>query len=186
MNKIISLTIGMLLLAGCAGVEQIDRIESKISAKEFNDLTSSYENRPTFMSVRKHSNGTESLTFEMDLYGSGVSTRDFDKTRISEYVATIDKYIEWEAKAVSKGDIFTKEIATIKAGGTQSDYKYKFVFHSGNAKKHYLTITVCTWIMCIPENDQVYDLSNAKMLKSTLLDYKEGLITVENISSQYQ
>ena len=184
MKKILFI-LTLTTLVACGGITNIDRFESGVTAKQFNDVTSNYEDRPSFTSIRHHSNDTVSLTITMDLYGNGISTRDFDSALIPKYIEVIDKYISWESKAAFRGDIFTKEIATIKAGGMQSDYKYKFMFHSGNDTDHYLVVTVCTFLMCLPENDQVYNLDNAKILKSALLDFKARGIKAVNVSNEY-
>lgn len=183
--RFISAILLLISITSCTTLTESQRFHSQLSAKEFNSVSSKYMDRPTFLSISNFSDNTSSLTVLMDLYGQGQSGLFLDKARSQQYIDAIDKYLAWENKAKTRGDMFTKEISTIKAGGSMTDLKYKFTFHSGNQNQHYLSIIYCTAVMCIDKVTQYYDVANAKELKELLLQFKQDSIKVNDIDSEY-
>ena len=135
-----------LLWIGCTTVNEETRVSSPLRAVEYNSVAAKYLERPTFVKVRELSNRKEVLMVEMEQYSYGLGGKmenlnrfntQFLRDSVSEYVALIDKFLEWEEMAVERGDQFTKEIGTAPAWNDSFGAKQKFEFHSGNTNNHF-------------------------------------------------
>jgi hypothetical protein len=105
------------------------------------------------------------LRVEYDKYGSGNGWVNFVKQYVDDYVQLIDKYIEWEKIASSKGDLLNKVIgeADLWIGAS-----LVFRFYSGNERKHYLEITAGESILL--------DKENVLVLRNLLIKFKNNQI----------
>jgi hypothetical protein len=101
--------------------------------------------------------------------------------RVDKYLALIDKYFEWEAKATERGDILqSKELGYVDL---ISGVKNKFSFYSGSSTNHYLIIE--EGLLGQYNSAMVFDKSNVQELKTLFEDFVGGEIKV-NDESIYQ
>ncbi|MCG6233089.1 hypothetical protein [Vibrio furnissii] len=184
-------TLGLLgVLAGCATIQDSNRISSDLSASEFNSISSQYMPKPTFVSLETFSSGEKALainmkTYAMNKYGMDNSEIRYNREFVDDYIGFIDKYLSWEKLAVDRQDAFTKEIGEAKSWYPGMDGDLKFTFYSGNSNNHYLTVTFCTMIICL-DNAHYYDRKNAERLKQLLEQLKNGQFVTTNIKDVYQ
>ncbi len=153
-------------------------------------------NRPTHVAIHNYSDDTESLVIEIDQYSKGIGKNNysrwlvlFDKAVVPEYISMIDKYIEWEGLAKSRGDIFTKKIGTVKSTTLAGTYTtMEFDFHSGNASNHYLCVYRSTPQMGLDKKVQAlyFDRDNSIILKDLLKKYETSRLGNSNIDQVYQ
>ncbi|WP_447039677.1 hypothetical protein [Vibrio alginolyticus] len=176
-----SITLG---LAACATFEET-RLNSSLTVKEFNSVYSTYADRPTFVKLYDYGNGINSVLVEMDTYHpSHYSLLNFGVDYAKEYIAYIDKYLEWENIASKRGDMLTKEIGSSYGQGEWE--KYTFSFYSGNSDSHYLEISNCS-LMCVEGSTiQYYDVAAAKELRRLLVNLESGNLKTVNTEEIYQ
>jgi hypothetical protein len=178
MKKII-MTLLTILIIGCASVGWVDsQIPINVSSKLFNDVASQYMDRPTFANLRTYKgNGSKTLVVQMVSYRlDSYHEIEFVPEHIDEYIANIDKYLQWEKTATKDGDLFTKEIGEVD----RFPFDVKFTFHSGNMTSHYLELSH------LGGNEQYYDRENAEKLRLFLLSYKNGEIVPSNVNEKYK
>lgn len=178
----ISAIILALALTSCTTVKESQRVSVPLTAQEFNSISSSYMGRPTFVSLETMSDGAEVLSVEVAMYANEPSAIRFLKTQAPEYQSAIDKYLEWNKLAKSRGDAITKDIKAIPVWNGEGD----FSFHSGNTNSHYLSIAFCAAGTCLTDRALYFDERGAKELKRLLGEYQAGSLKTTNIESVYK
>lgn len=179
------------LISACTSVSKETRISSAFQAREFNSVASQYMERPTFLSLQTYSDGRTALVIDMDEYGVGSAGYEIqgdyslrlDPAQAEAYVAFIDKYLEWESLASSRGDMLEKEIGRAPAAGAQSPGEARFAIYSGNAGAHYLQTQFCAVGTCIL--DMFFSRDDAVELKRVLVAVKAGKVGHLNIDDVY-
>lgn len=148
MNKFITLwVLSFLFLTGCATLESKVRVTSNLRIYEFNDLSSQYMARPTFVSVLNYSN-KKLLHVSTNEYGKvgyepeKVNHIYFSQSNVDKYITLIDKYLNWESIAIERNDLLDKQI-----GEAEGHHPLLFTLYSSNAKNHYLVITTNTGVV---------------------------------------
>ncbi|MCG3760637.1 hypothetical protein [Vibrio cincinnatiensis] len=184
--KILKLGLLALVLAGCTTVEQSTRLSTNLEAREYNSVYSKYMDRPTFTSIEKMSDGNTVLAISRDNYGTTSSPLRFSKEHVSKYTALIDKYIEWNQLAISRGDAITKEIGKAETWGNSMSGTLKFTFHSGNSAVHYLSISFCAAGTCLDDQALYFDLKNSQELKNLLVQLGSGAVKTEDVNAIYK
>lgn len=170
---------------GCTSIAKETRLSTPLAASEFNTLSSTYEERPTFVSLQTYSSGVIALVVDMDEYGLGKGEQvgydlpndyfiPFDTTKIDAYLPLIDKYFEWAELARARGDIIQREIGSAPGAGYQAAGEIKFTLNSGNASRQYLLLELCIIGVC--QNAMNFTPENAQELRSLLLRVKEGRV----------
>jgi hypothetical protein len=149
--------------------------------------------RPTFVEVETLSSGETVLMVEMDTYAVPSTYRGlrlspgeaevlrksqlrFLKEYVNKYVAAIDKFLEWESLASQRKEAFTRDISSVPAWGNIGNGTFKFKFHSGNDRSHFLVIAFSAAGTTLDEKAQYFDVRNAKELKRLLLAFESGSI----------
>lgn len=155
------------VLSSCSSmmVDSQNHISSNLRADDYNSISARYMKRPTFVSSVNMKNGSQYLNIKVDSYGVernlslSYKNRDF-------YVQSIDKYLSWERKAKSNGDVFNKEIGSVKELAGQASYYV--LFTSGNKHSHYLEFGI--EVFGKPEIDvATFDRANAVKLRGLLM-----------------
>lgn len=169
-----------LFLSACAS--EVIRVSSNLRAVEYNNISSQYMERPTFVAVEKLSGPDDRMRVEVDTYSSSATWVYFIREYVDEYIPLIDKYLKWEKIASSKGDQINKVIGT---AGLWAGASMQFSFYSGNAQRHYLVIEPCGLGLCSGETQLYVDKRNAEILKGLLIKFKKNEIH-QNDTSAYQ
>jgi hypothetical protein len=181
MKKIIISLSLVILLVGCKATSDISvkpiRIQSTINASEYNEFASKYLERPTWVSYAEYQTIPNRLYIQFDAYNALESSRlFFMQDRVETYIALIDKYSDWEAKASSRGDILEqKELGFVDG---VAGVKLKFSFYSGSSTNHYLIIE--EGLLGSYNFAMVFDKSNVQELKTLFEDFVAGKIKVTN------
>lgn len=185
MKLTFSLIVGLTLIA-CTTVDQSNRISTRLVGREFNSIASRYLDRPTFVAIEHMSDKTTVLRVKMSMYGAKESNLPFIQGKGAAYVGHIDKFLEWEALAKSRGDALTKDIGKAPAwsGGPSGDLK--FVFHSGNAAAHFLAISFCSVGTCLDDQAVYLDASSARELRRLILELDNGSLGKASVDSVYK
>ena len=174
--------LGIGFLSSCASLtpQTENRIASSLAAKEFNSISSTYMNRPTFVSSVIMKDGSQSLYVKVDSYGSAKGILSLSYANRDFYVRSIDKFLEWEKKAKANKHAFNKEIGNVKELSGRANYYLEFV--SGNEQSHYLEVGIQASLAGKLEIAS-FDRSNALKLRKLLLGmpYSE-----QSVSSSYQ
>lgn len=184
--KILKLGILTLILAGCTTIEQSTRLSTNLEAREYNSVYAKYMDRPTFTSIEKMSDGNTVLAISRDNYGTTFSPLRFSKDYVSQYTVLIDKYLEWNQLAISRGDAITKDIGKAQTWGNSMSGTLKFTFHSGNSTVHYLSISFCAAGTCLDDQSLYFDSKNARELKNLLVQLGSGLVEAKNENDIYK
>lgn len=186
MRKIM-IAAAALGLVGCATVSNETRVPAGFTAREFNTITSRYEERPTFARVQSMSSGSEILRIEMDQYGSTASqyygmdynhTIPFRRAEAPQYQAAIERFLEWEATARERGDILDgREIDRVSAfnGGA-----IRFSLYSGNASAHFLMMTYCAVGTCLESDSLFLDRAGAEGLHALMSRWLAGELVAQS------
>jgi hypothetical protein len=134
-----SLLVIITLLTGCAAgmIHTTYRVPSELQSTQFNSLASQYMVRPTFVSADTMKDGSRVLSVMIDSYGTHQPSVPFYERDKIKYIEAIDKYLEWEAKALNNKDILEKEILRVRNPNTLI---IQLNFHSGNEYNHYLSV----------------------------------------------
>jgi len=171
--------------SGCTSIAKQTNVATRLSASEFNSVTSAYEERPTFVSLQTYSSGVIGLVIDMDEYGMGKGAQvgydmpndyviPFDTTKVDAYLPLIDKYFEWAELARSRGDVIQREIGTAPGAGYQASGEIKFTLNSGSASRQYLLLELCIIGVC--QNPMNFTPENARELRALLMRVKEGRV----------
>lgn len=189
MKKAISLLLGaVLLLTGCGSwaPNGETRIQSDIAVLEYNDLRDNYMERPTFVSLRQRIGAEPALQIEVDQYGVEDGQLYFTPQSAQPLIDQIDKYLEWEAIALERGDQIDRKIGEAPS---ISGFKYVTSFFSGNAKSHYFVLGQCI-MGCLTGIDQKYrfyfDHENAVRLQGLLTQFRDGKVQALNEDEVYK
>lgn len=181
-KKMIALIL-LVTATGCATVKESTRIDTALTAREFNAIASQYLFRPTFVEMRLMNDGEQYLFVSTTAYSGEQQGLHFAKSRADGYIALINKYLKWESLARERQDSFTKEIGKDEAWKDSSTSQLAFTFHSGNATTHYLDIAFCSVGTCL--DGLYFDRGNAQALQSLLQSFKSGTLKHKEISSAY-
>lgn len=185
MKLIFSLIVALALVA-CTTLEQSNRISTRLVGKEFNSVASRYLDRPTFVAVEHLSDKTTVLRVTMSIYGAKESNLSFIQGKSAAYVVHIDKFLEWEALAKSRGDALTKDIGRAPAWANGLSGDLKFAFHSGNAAAHFLTISFCALGTCLDDQAVYLDAASARELRRLILALDNGSLGKASVDSVYK
>jgi len=157
----------MLLFAACATPQASRRIESSVTALDYNSISSTYEKRPTFAELHNVA-GKNVLELKMNSYG----TRDiwvvFHQDHVAEYLSAIDKFEEWRKIATERKEMISKEISKVSAYGGAT---LVFTFHAAAQDRFLLQITVgSTGLLgTIPiDRGMMFDSSELEALRAML------------------
>lgn len=183
------------LAVGCTSIAKETRLSTRLSASEFNSVSSTYEERPTFASLQTYSSGVVALVIDVDEYGMGKGAQygadmpndyviPFDTTKIGAYLPLIDKYFEWAELARSRGDIIQREIGVAPGAGYQAAGEIKFTLNSGNASRQYLLLELCILGVC--QNAMNFTPENAQELRVILKRVQEGRVEHLDESTIYK
>lgn len=186
MKKTFVMAALFFCLFGLAVAEE-QRVESNVTALEFNEINSQYMPRPTFAELKGNSHGGSKkyLAFEVSGYGKGKAEFWVATEFVDENIEAINKYLKWASMAKDKGDILDKEIATVKGSDQGAVYMWNFYrFHSGNKESHYLIVTqnakgLFGDLMPVSE-PLTFDEENANRLIKRLTEFKNGKISSTN------
>jgi hypothetical protein len=181
----ISVSLAMLAVTACTSIAEQTHIGTRLAASEFNSVSSTYEERPTIVSLQTYSSGVVALVIDMDEYGMGKTAQygidapndylmPLDVTKAHEYIAHIDKFFEWEELARSRGDIIQREIGSAPGAGYQTAGTIKFSLSSGNSTRHYLLMEFCAVGLCV--NPMYFTPESARELKALLLRAGDGSV----------
>jgi hypothetical protein len=171
-------SLGILILAsilaalsGCmAGmVEAQQGINSNLVVLDYNDLSSQYMPRPTFVSINKMRDGHNALLVKMNAYGVHEKGVRFFERDVDKYIAAIDKYIEWAKIAENNGDVIEKDISIIP---TPNGDNVTIAFQS-NGHVQYLIIGSHDSLMGT-NRIMALDEENALVLKKLLQDLPQA------------
>jgi len=183
------------LVVGCTSIAKETRLSTRLAASEFNSISSTFEERPTFVSLQTYSSGVVALVIDMDEYGMGKGAQygvdmpndyviPFDTTKIDAYLPLIDKYFEWAELARSRGDIIQREIGTAPGAGYQTAGEIKFTLNSGNASRQYLLLELCVIGVC--QNAMNFTPENAQELRALLKRVQDGRVEHLDESAIYK
>ncbi|MBG0760640.1 hypothetical protein BOO22_14595 [Vibrio cidicii] len=163
----------LLVVAGCASIKSETRIESNLRVKEFNSISSRYMDRPTFITLYELSGDDRFLYVQSDSYRPNKSnTISYGLKYVDEYIAFIDKFLEWEKLATERKDTLNKDIG--ETSSWAGALNLKFSFYSGNSRSHFLEVAGCG-LMCVDTSPfQYFDQAAAKELRSLLIKMKEN------------
>lgn len=179
------------LVSACATVQNETRVGAGFNAREFNSITSRYEPRPTFARVQSMTGGSEILRLEMDQYGSttlkyGVDINHsipFRLAETDEYIATIHRYLEWEALASERGDMLDRREVGRAAAFNNGDIR--FAIYSGNEAAHFLVLTYCAVGVCLDESALYLDRAGAQALIALLERWRAGELAGADLDAIY-
>lgn len=198
----------VVFLAGCVSITlpktQETRMNTKLTLSEFNDLLGRYVEKQAFSTLITYPDGesVEQLVFSADGYDSSYVEQvgiiknklaiSISKDSAAEIILAVDKYLDWEERAKSNGDMFTKLILKTterKVGhGLSMGTYYNIEFHSGNKDSHYLLFNYCvtgTVIEVICKLHASVNSNNAKILKNEIQEYLDGKIKQRDVASKY-
>ena len=167
MKYISTIVAAVLFLTGCATPQASRRIESSVSAVDYNSISSTYDRRPTFAEIHKIS-GKNVLELKMNSYGSRDIWIVFHQDHVDKYIAAIDKFTEWKKIASGRGEMISKEIVKLPA---QPGATLIFTFHSVENARFLLQVTVgSTGLLgTIPiDRGMMFDSSELDSLKALL------------------
>lgn len=196
MYKLLGLAMtAFIAVSGCTSIAKQTNVSTRLAASEFNSVTSTYEERPTFVSLQNYSSGVVALVVDMDEYGMGKGAQfgydmpndyviPFDTAKIDAYLPLFEKYFEWADLALSRGDIIQREIGVAPGAGYQAAGEIKFTLHSGNATRQYLLLELCMIGVC--QNQMHFTPENAQELRSLLVRAKSGGLTHLDESAIYK
>ncbi|CAI3802592.1 hypothetical protein [Rheinheimera sp. MM224] len=202
-----SIFVMLVTLSSCVSVKVPEfketRFPTKVSLSEFNNVSGQFIEKGTFGFLMTYPKGeyAESLVYRADGYGSnynqhvGVTKNvlgfNIESTKINEFLSATSKYLEWESRAKTDGDAFSKDIAKIRYGTEISDFDsyYKLSFHSGNEQSHYLLVSSCSSSALVGEicaGNTALNRANVLRLIEDIKSYQSGQISQKDIASKYQ
>lgn len=159
------------------------RLSTPLKVSAFNEVSSTYMERPTFVTLRKMGS-YDALFIDYTPYGKkelGTGVLIAQKMA-EEALAYITKYKQWNEQAKANGDAFEKDIGKTSSAAGMA---VLFSFYSGNAKEHYLMISGCGLGMCTKNNPIFIDEANVSELEGLLTKFKNGELMLEDVSQKY-
>lgn len=185
MGRTIALVV-LLALSGATSAKEAP-LRTELRALQFNNAAEQYIERQTMVTV-SGKGAKQQLNVRFAPYGAPIQMYggplfQFRVGAVNDYTAHIDKYLRWSSQAIAHGDAFTKEIGRAKSSPGLS---LKFVFHSGNASKHFLEVTVCSLGNCSVFEPLYLDIDGAEELKTLLLKLQAGELPGHDVGANYQ
>ena len=187
--------ISLSLLASQPAVaKEKRRLSSNFQVSEYNRIAQKYFPQPTFIERHISKKKPEQLWIWTDFIREGDSAKYYNGydfislsiKHVDDYIAAIDKYLEWREIAIRDSDEIEKTIAdTI---GRKKSLKVRFSFFSGNKFNHFMFMQNCALDTCL-EPSFYFDSTNATALKSTLQKWKDGNLggkSAEEIDNKYK
>lgn len=181
--KLMIAALAAVALAGCTAPVKTESVGSTLQIQQYNSVGAVYMPRPTFVSISDMSDGSQVLRIALDRYGGDRRSLLFMKGTADTTTPLIDKYLEWEALAKSRGDTITKEIGRARIwAGAGVDGFVRADMHSGNKSMHYLALTFCTRMVCLDEWTLFLDRKAAIELRQLLIDFDAGRVKASDSS----
>jgi hypothetical protein len=133
MRKIFLTALSCALLIGCSSANNVSKIPTDVKGMVFNNVASTYMERPTSAYLVDYPNGNQSIEYVVETYrmnnGLGANlTLKIPSEHASEHLSILNKFLEWDKLAKSRNDSFSKEIGIAP---TTNGYNV-YAFHSGN------------------------------------------------------
>lgn len=169
-----------LAVSACGSIKTESRVSTSLQARQYNSVASTYMPSPASVNVAEMSDGARVLRVAMTLYNGQQSFLQFPAGSGGMAAAHIDKYLEWETLARSRGDALTKDIGRSPAWssmGAGSGSQIKMSLHSGNAKTHLLVATYCAAGTCSERESLYFDRTDAIELRRLLLQLDAGALS---------
>lgn len=178
---LILIYLTLATLSGNAISAEETRIPITFSASTYNEIANEYLERPTFAILNTRKKGKSWLDVSMERYGkseygNAYINNSFTQEHCDQYIAFIDKYLEWETIATRDGDMIDKKIGKAK----NINMGLNFGFYSASSKAHFLIIGYSL------DHGQYFSKENAIALKDLLLRYKNNELKPVNTESKYQ
>jgi hypothetical protein len=180
-----------LALGGCASTPST-RITTLLAGSDFNSISSQYTTRPTEVLLLEGST-SKTLLIEMEAYNTYNPTLGlhqpyrvpFEDKYVGDYLPLIDKYFEWEAQAISRGDALEKEIGRAKtsSGFGSGGAELIFTFYSGSSSRHHLVVEQCLATCLEPIN---FDRANVIELRRLLVALQKNELQMLDVDNIYQ
>lgn len=160
-------------LAACATVTEQRRYPTGFSGRLYNSVSSQYAARPTEARAMKLSDGLEVLRVEVDLwvrgqYGETSTGVGYVRGNGAAYDAMFAKFLEWDALAKERGDVFTKVMGRAPSGNGELE----FSFHSGAKGSNYLSVAFCFTGACVAHT--YYDPAAVRGLRDLVAKFEAG------------
>lgn len=172
------------VMAGCGttfNVDSVARLDSGLSALDFNDVSDQYEDRPTFVNLVERGEDGQLLSIKVDFFGKD-SHLYIPVESASDLLSFIDKYEKWQALAIQRDEQLEKTIGKTAGWGA---FQLEAKFFSGSVGHHFFVVRQCA-VGCRQIEDFYFDLEGAKTLRALLLDMKEGRLEPLNVDAIYQ
>ena len=118
MRKIFLTALSCALLIGCSSANNVSKIPTDVKGMVFNNVASTYMERPTSAYLVDYPNGNQSIEYVVKI----------PSDHASEHLSMLNKFLEWDKLAKSRNDSFSKEIGIAP---TTNGYNV-YAFHSGN------------------------------------------------------
>lgn len=176
MKKILALVF-CLFVVGCQTADKVTKIKSQVEGSVYNSVASNFLPMLTTAMLLDFSDGSQALmyqveTYKRDQFGNHEKANfTIASHSVNEHLATLNKFLDWDAKAKSRGDQFTKEIARVK---TINGYTV-YTFHSGNQYSNLLDVCFTS-----PENapcliqSVTFDVKNVRRIIDDVNKFKDG------------
>lgn len=168
--------IASFVLIGCQSAKRTTDVNSNVKGMVYNSVASNYLPRLTTVSLSELSDGREVLFYRVETYNQSHGMPQYEVFAIpfndvDEHKALLEKFLEWDNKALSRGDMFTKEIGRAKTYNGYSNYK----FHSGNKSSNLLNIcfSMTDSSGCYVEGI-TFDVNNVKNILQDIERIKSG------------
>lgn len=177
MRKIITLLFCGFVLTACQTADKITKLNSPVEGTVYNSVASDYLPMLTTAMLLDFSDGSQALVYQVETYKSDKfgnrekANYTIASGSVNEHLAALNKFIDWNDKAKSRGDQFTKEIARVKTVNGYSVY----TFHSGNKYSNLLDVCFTS-----PENapcliqSVTFDVKNVKRIIEDVNKFKDG------------
>lgn len=162
-RKLLFAVLSILLVQGCTSPKVL---QSNFQAAEYNSLSNQYSDMLTVVNEYKESNV---ICVRNEKFGKGWTRICFDKNKIDEHLAAINKYIRWYKLAKERNDQITKDIATVKQDSVYWVNNLDYSIYSG-------TILSITDDDINPVYPSViyFNYTQAIKFSDFLIDYKNG------------
>lgn len=176
----------LALLAGCTGSlkpNAATRLDTPLVVRDFNDASDQYAARPTFVSLVERYQTGMMLSIKVDLYGTNAHLY-IPEQSVAELLPLIDKYLEWEALAMERGDQLQKEIGAAPGWGA---FKLNLLFFSGAMGSHFLVVRQCALGCFGGEGDYsfYFDREGAQQLRDLAVDLRDGNLKMLDVDKVY-
>lgn len=176
MKKLVLVGLVSALLVGCTIADKETRVSSPVQGMVYNSVMSKYTPMPTAVSLSTYGNDQE-LAYRTDGYGfNQYGSKEqvvlfIPKNNAVEHEKILNKFLEWDNLAKSRGDQITKMIGSAKTVKGNMIY----TFHSGNEYVNVLSacFDVLTSSVC-GVNPVAFDRKNVEYLLKDIQKLKLG------------